>query len=375
MKQGLKIYACSGLNLSNGVGTSKEDFDYWLDNTQTIFNTCAINILLAGINYRFSRLQYDNSLSDSEVIKCLNEIDLLVVCLQFAKKYKDNTEELQRAGSVIAQMLQENYFTFDSWDNDERDRNLDSLIVTAQELFLKSDVFVENAEFYNWYLDNVVYQSYEGYTKEQQAAAQKFLIKQSNISGTKKAEAGQYLTNSGSYYFYLYMNKDSAKKATTNIQWKRNKQDEVYKYVSDCYLPLYGNKQESINEVLYAGYLSTYKHTPKEMIDGFTNNGGSDKIGDGGITLTAAMIVKIIIAVISFVAAALTAILGYCATVKSAKYSAPVQSDLAIASPEDIEEQEKNTSAVSKITDTIKDNPLIALGIVGALIYFKNNNE
>ena len=60
MRDGLKIYACTGF----GVGTAPEQFNYWLDNTETITNTKAVNSLLAEINFLSAKLCYSQDLTN-----------------------------------------------------------------------------------------------------------------------------------------------------------------------------------------------------------------------------------------------------------------------------------------------------------------------
>ena len=104
MKDGLKIYACSGF----GIGTTPEKFDYWRDDTQTIRNTCAVNSLLADINLLAVKLQYEQ-LSEADALTALNLIDLYTVCLYAAETYSG--QDLVRFGDVIAAMIEQGAFT------------------------------------------------------------------------------------------------------------------------------------------------------------------------------------------------------------------------------------------------------------------------
>lgn len=332
MADGLKIYACSGFG---GVGATGTDFNYWLDNTETVTNTCAVNVLLAQLNLLFTELQYDTELSDEEILYSLNLIDLYAVCLQFAKNQRTDTNELSRAGRIIAQMVEDGEFNYNSLDNDERDKNLDMLIATAETLFLAGENPTVNNEFYRWYIENVLELNYQGLTEEQQRAAREVIVKNGEIYGIGATEqdAGTYLNKSGAYHIYEYIDNNTLKKLPKKIQWKEGQQQKMYSFTQKVYAPLYGGKKASVDSVLYAGFCSTYKGTPKAVIKSITGGNAKSELGVG---IATQIIVAIISAVVSIIIAVITAICEYAAKAVQVKYSEPENAKAAVATDDDL---------------------------------------
>lgn len=355
MKDGLKIYACSGFA---GVGSKAEEFDYWLDDSNTSANTCAVNSLLAEINLLYTKLQYED-MSDEEVITSLNLIDLYCTTLQFAKSY--HGADLVRAGMVIGSMVDDGYFSFNSWDNNERDENLSSLISTAQSLFVSGEDITASNDFTAWYESNVIELDYQGLTEQQQELAREFAQEYAASKGVgatdKPFDPATYLYDAGNYYLYLYMSDSSAKKVGVNVWKKRNKEKQVYDYVHKVYDPIYGSK-EKVDKIIYAGIIKRMGYTPQYVINQLSNaNYGTKGIG-GAITLTAAAIVEIIIAVCSAVVSIIAAVLSYCAKVAEAKYTVPtdVTSGVPALGEKDLDDWENQQKKAS----------YVKYGIIGA---------
>ena len=76
MANRLKIYACSGIGQ-----TEQGTWNYWLDNTETVNNTQAVNTLLALINRNYIEVTRLRGMSDADKIANLNDIDVYVLCL------------------------------------------------------------------------------------------------------------------------------------------------------------------------------------------------------------------------------------------------------------------------------------------------------
>ena len=78
----LKIYACSGI----GSTDAQKRVGYWLDGTNTLSNTQAVNTLLARINEKYIAATRLTDIGKGEKIALLNDVDLLQVALEAAGK-------------------------------------------------------------------------------------------------------------------------------------------------------------------------------------------------------------------------------------------------------------------------------------------------
>ena len=123
MAERLKIYACSGI----GDAQQSGEYQYWLDDTDTLENTQAVNSLLIKINGEWIKATCYRNLSKAKRLQALNLVDLYVVCLDAAKKYANNPDMLHKAGLVIGAMSSEGLFSCDSLNMNERDEYLDYL--------------------------------------------------------------------------------------------------------------------------------------------------------------------------------------------------------------------------------------------------------
>lgn len=349
MRDGLKIYACSGL--CNSIGTAPQDFQYWRDDTLTTNNTRAVNSLLADINLLEAQLQYKRDLTDEEVLSALNQIDLYVVCLLFAQQY--NKDELPLAGRVIAGMIQEGMFDSRSLDDAERDEHLVSLCRTAEERFTAGDDSGINNDFTAWFAAEVTAQSYCGLSNEQRQRSEEFFRKQSGVGATGDQDAGQYLFNTGEYYLYLYMTREQAYKKSYIVGRKWDKQKEMYQYVHKCYDPIYGNSA-SVDKVIYIGICKQLGYTPEFVIEELT---GYKSKGIGQV----AEIIGAVASLIGVIITAISIILQYTAAALAVKYQAPTAADSG--TPEDTEWEDPGKG---KLTSSMRWG-ILAAGL--ALLY------
>lgn len=363
MKDGLKIYACSGFA---GVGSKPEEFDYWRDNTNTSTNTCAVNSLLADINLLFTKLQYEE-MSEEDIITSLNLIDLYATTLQFACAY--HGAELRRAGAIIGSMVDDGMFNFDSWDNNERDANLDSLISYAQNIFMAGEKVTANNDYTTWFEKNIIALDYQGLTAEQQEQARLFAQEYAAKGGVgatdkKDFDPASFLYDAGEYYLYLYMSAKSARRVGGAVSSKRSKEQEVYDYVHKVYDPIYGSA-EKVDSIIYSGIIKHFGHTPQYVINKLSNNNyGTKGIGDFGVS----EIIAIVTAVISAVVAITEAILNYCAKVAEAKYAVPVDANLGTPGlgEKDLDEWENQQN-----NKTYLKYGIAAAALVGAVVLLK----
>lgn len=312
MRDGLKIYACSGF----GVGTTPEKFDYWLDNTSTIHNTCAVNSLLADINYLGTKLMYEQ-MSESDVLLSLNLIDLYTVALNAAQKYSG--ENLQHFGNILAYMVANGAFAFASLDNDQRDANLDELIDYSEQLYFSGEYEIIANETSEWFTNNVVNKDYVGLNEQQIENIDGALA--FGISGDEK-DAGTALHEAGGYYLYLYMGEAQARKMGKVVYKKYLKEREVYKYVHYAYDEIYGSK-EAVDKVIYAGITSTYKMTPERVCETLTGKPGVKQIG----YVPVAEICSIISAIVTILSTVLSIVLTIVGACLQAKYEEPDDPD------------------------------------------------
>ena len=212
MKNGLKIYACSGVG-SLGIGAKAEKYDYWLDDTKTISNTIAVNNLLGKINVLATDLRVNEELSDDEVLMELQLIDLYAVCLQAAQIYKES--ELKRFGSIIARYVEEEKFKYADFDNDNRNEYLNDIYNEIEALFLAGENYIISNAFYDWFISDVVEKNYCGLSQEEQAKVESVI--ENKISGlgaidSESKDPASMLHNCGGYFLYNYIPDSTIKK-------------------------------------------------------------------------------------------------------------------------------------------------------------------
>lgn len=363
MKDGLKIYACSGLNDCYGVGTAAGDFNYWRDNTYTLSNTRAVNGLLAEINLLFAQLRY-KEMSESEVLYALRLIDLYVVCLVAAERY--HGEDLLRAGVVIERMLESGKFDCGSMDNDERDSNLDRLVGDF-ESDMCGEVEIESvgSEFIHWFEGRVYSEDYCGMSTEQQVRVRKSIARYKSVSGIGSAvesdDPADWLYGAGSYYLYLYMPYKTAQKAGAKIGRRWRKQKEVLEFTHKGYDQLYPSA-ESVDKVIYTGVTDSLGRTPEVAVKELT--GVSGKSGIGWVEILAA-----IIQIIGLIITLVQLIMQFVVSVTAAKYA--VVSDYAggVPSEEDDAEFAALRDKMGK-GESDENKKLIKYGVIGAGIAF-----
>jgi hypothetical protein len=328
MSEKLKIYACSGIG---NAEYSNTPIAYWTDNTNTISNTQAINTLLARINLlniSISRLQ---GITPEEKIACLNEIDMLCVCLDAAKRFKDDNEGLEYAGGVIYKMMSDDMFAFDNLNTDERDAHLDELIAYANEQYNdRAPIANINPEFMQWWNESVVSRNKVGLNFGQQQNARKALKKAVEIIkgiGTvdwsqygdpnwlNNADLAEMLTKGAEYFLYTYFTQAQLNKLPYIFKLKQKQQMRTYNYCKSMFVDIYGSEEE-MQLIIRAGIVDVMGEEPEDICDGIA----SGKTKSIGIATEA--LVTIITAVIAAVVSIITAICNCIKETNMAKYGA-----------------------------------------------------
>ena len=365
MAEKLKIYACSG------IGSTDGKYTYWLDNTQTVSNTQAVNTLLAHINSLYTRITYLHGISDQEKIQALNEIDWMCVALDAAQKFTDDDQKLYHAGEVISVMIQDGAFDFDSLDNTERDQHLDELLSRAAEMYADPDIKTEDLGFMEDWQSLVVDRNKVGLSKQQQQVSKKALAKavkglgKVDESWKENEDIAQYLTKAGTYFLYLYFTDEQLAKLPDVFKKKRQRQERIYNYCKAYFVDVYGSEAE-MQEIIRTGIVQEFKEQPEDLCVAIAEG---KKKGVGVITTAIVIGIKELITIITIVAGVLIAVVAaICDCVyKSnvAKYAAMDSKIIneGVPDPDDYEGLSFEGTALG--TGTKKTNWL-TVGLIGA---------
>ena len=365
MSKKLKIYACSGVGeTGNGY------YAYWTDGTNPADNTQAVNTLLARINSLQIEVKYLTGLTNEEKIERLNYIDLYTVCLDYAKRFANNNEQLLNAERYIGSLVADKVFNLQSTSEEDHKSHISA--------FIGRDVpYVtgEYPEFMDWWNEYVMARNVVGLNQEQRAAVKKAErdVKISGIGASgnwqNDKNIGNYLLNGAMYFTYFYFTNDQLKQLPNLFTKKRNIQNKLYNYCAAYFVKTYGSKQEMDN-IIRSGIIQKYGHTPEEVCEAVVK-GEITIEGVGAIVWTATAIASIIAAAISATVAIIVAIINAIKEAKVAKYQAITeeQANKGCPNPEDFKDynEEKGT------WEEVKSNwiPLAAIGV--ALVWlFKN---
>lgn len=333
MSNKLKIYACSGIG---NAEYSNTPIAYWSDNTNMLTNTQAINTLLARINLlniSMSRLQ---GVTPVERIEYLNNIDMLCVCLDAAKRFKDDNEGLEYAGGVIYKMVMDGMFAFDNLNTDARDAHLDELIAYANEQYNdRTPIANINPEFMQWWNETVVSRNKVGLNFGQQQNVRKVLKKAAetmqgigavndvdwskytkNDNWMKDPQLFEWLTNGAEYFLYTYFTQAQLTKLPAVFTEKRIKQLKTYNYCKSLFVVEFGSEEE-MQMVIRAGIINVFGKEPEDVCE---------EIASGKRSISGVGNLDAIVDVIKFVFEAVVmivqAICSCVASVQASKYGA-----------------------------------------------------
>lgn len=337
----LKIYACSGIG---NAEYSNTPIAYWTDNTNTLSNTQAINTLLARINLLYISVSRLQGVTPEQRIEYLNNIDMLCVCLDAAKRFKDDNEGLEYAGGVIYKMVMGGMFEFDNLNTDARDTHLDELIAYANEQYNdRTPIANINPEFMQWWQETVVSRNKVGLNFGQQQNARKALKKSAEtIKGIGAVDWSQYgdpewinnadlaelLTKGADYFLYTYFTQAQLNKLPYIFKLKQKQQMRTYNYCKSMFVDIYGSEEE-MQMIIRAGIIEAMEDEPENICDGIAS-GKTKSIGSAAVFtflgLTGKAAVEALVAIITAALSALVAIVSaICTCVQSvnvAKYGA-----------------------------------------------------
>lgn len=375
MSKKLNIYACSGIGDAPDGLARVNRYDYWTDNTNTLSNTQAVNGLLASINLAMAEVDYIPTLSDSEIIKRLNEIDLWVVCLDAAQNYAEKYESLEKAGRVIAVMLENNAFAYTSVDNDERDAHLDNLIAMFRtEMRSNGQKFPSSNDFLVWWDGNILTKNTVGLTASEQSKMQSALdtVKVSGIGAADwhdDAELSKYLTDAGTYFLYTYFTDAQLKKLPAKdkaiVKAKINKQKYTYNFCKSKFVGIYGSEAK-YKDIIRTGIIAKFSAQPETVCEDIST--GKHKIE--GVGMAVSVILAIISAVVTILAALITGICEAVARSNEAKYASLDDKIVSGGVPDEGDfsgleaAKAKTAKTAGGVTDML---PLLAVG--GALLF------
>lgn len=321
MADRLKIYACSGIGDTQEADSS---FTYWTDNTNSLYNTQAVNLLLSRINLCLSDLENLN-LSKADQIRTLNLIDFYVVCLHAAQEYRKHYSILEKAGGVISAMWESGMFDSQSLNNDERDKNLDDLISLLSEKMESGDKYNMTDKFAKWWADEVVSLNKVGLSASEAQAVESAL--EQGVSGIGELdwrdnkELANYLTKGGTYFLYLYMTDAQLKqlpfKNKSAIAKKKKKQQKTYNYCKSLFVGIYGT-ETAMQNIIRSGIQSELKDTPENVCADIAS--GKKKIE--GVGIAPVVLAAIITGIFTVLVAVISAICTAVARSKSEQYAA-----------------------------------------------------
>lgn len=368
MSKGLRIYACSGIGEAQQQAAQTPFYDYWTDNTNTAFNTQAVNGLLSKINLNISEVE-NLELSDEQITDRLNNIDFLVVCLEAAKNYAQHYSKLETSGAVIYKMLYSGSFDNNSLDGEERDRNLDDLIASFNNQMATGEKMnISDSEFEQWWNENIVTRNQFGFNAEMREAIQASLVANiqelNGISGWQDdKDISKMLNNAGEYFLYTYFTDAQLKKLPAVFTEKKQQQMQTYDWCKGIFVGLYGSEQDMRN-IIRAGITAYFKHTPEQVCKKIAS-GENVKPAGVGIVWTAGLIIKLITVIVSAIVSIITVVLKVVKDIKVAKYQAINIESATSATPnsDDFEDLDFSTLGGSKTLYWI----IGALGLVWLL--------
>lgn len=342
----LKIYMCSG------VGSARDDYAYWLDDTRTASNTRAVNTLLARINELCVELDY-LELTAEERLARYNHIDLLIVALQAAKRYAGDDEQLRRAGYTIQHYINNGKFDFASTDDDERGAHLDSLCAAVLDSMHGVDSGESAGDFARFWLEVILPGNRYALSKDEQAKSKDFFESKGvgdSLEQFKKdyGDIGEYLYKSGDYFLYLYIPESKVNTLPYFLKKKIKKQRELYEYVLRVFSSIYGEESD-LQRIIRTRIVAQFKDTPENVVKKLLSTRGIGVLGVDDIIAIISLVLSVVLPII-------LALIEYAKNVMVAKYAVPANIDDGCPAETDWRTSGDNSA-------------LLKLGAIGLLLY------
>lgn len=329
----LKIYMCSG------VGAVADEYRYWLDGTSTVTNTRAVNSLLARINELCSELDF-LPLTESEQLEHYNSIDLLVIALQFAKKYSGDNDKLARAGRLLQQCVNDGAFDYNSTQDGERSAHLDAIFNAVSADFDNGKDSPASGSFVKWWMAVIVPNNKQGLSPSQIAAAKQWFADNNRVGDSlsqyKKlyGDIGEYIYNSADYFLYLYFPASDIPRLPYFIRTKIKKQRELYDYVQKVFTAFYGS-EDDLQRIIRTRIIADTKQEPEEAVKQLLQTRGIGSLSVGAILAILSAIAAIVVPIVQ-------ALINFAKEVLVAKYAVPANIEDGCPEATDWPEEKKS---------------------------------
>lgn len=312
-----------------------------------------------------------------EAITYLNDIDLFAVALYYAQEYSGNTAELERAGKAIGKVAEGGYFRYNSIDNNERDAHLDKLFDLVEQA-LRGEL-PEQTMADEWWKANVLDLDQVGMTAIEADIFKEELFKNlKKVQGIGAADVdaalkdgtiGEYLTEAGNHFLYLFMTPAQLQKLPKVFTTKKVYQQRVYNWAKSFYVGIYGTEAK-MQTTIRNGIMKEYNMTPEAVCKKIASGEIKSKgVGDLAMFITVVTyIIKIITALAPIIIGVVGAIYDYKSRVEIGQQQAVDKAIISAAQADgkdfdDMDYKEKdNTSRVAKAA-------VIGAGLLGLMFF------
>lgn len=346
----LNVYKCSGV-----VGRVDEvegsRYQYYTGATNEATNTVAFNYLLGKINNLIVKYPY---YPVSEQAALLNEIDIIAVSLEGLALLRDypNRYDISLVGSTISSMIAAGKFDATFIDDERRGSNLDALIADFTDQLVNGQPIGQSPEFTAWWVEYIEPYNYNSVTDAQLNRYNELITDKEKVSGDDRRTLGQYMTDSGPGFLYMFIPEKDVKKYNTAIRLKRQIEiNKSYDYLRQTTYSMYNDA--TILDQLETGIWLEYKMSPQDKLQELLDNGG--KVGYVE-WLTA----------ISIVISILAGLFGLIMEIFKVSYEVPDGYEDGVPSDEDLNEMLANSG--SKKSSSNKWLLFGGIGLLGFLL-------
>lgn len=348
----LNVYKCSGVvGRVDDVDGSK--YQYYTGLTNEASNTVAFNYLLARINSLIVKYPY---LDAKNQIDTLNDIDVIAVALEGLTLLKEHPDkyDITLIGSIISSMIADGKFEATFTDDERRAANLDALIADFTDCLVNGVATTQDADFTVFWVQNIEPYNYNSVTDAELNRYNELITDSNKVGANDRQTLGQYMTDSGPGFLYMFIPDEDVKKYNTTIRFKRDIEiDKNFDYIRRTTYGMYNDA--AIIEQFETGIWLEYKMSPEQKLQELLDNGG--KVGELITWLTA----------ISIIIGILGALFGLIMEIFKVTYEIPDGYDGGVPSDEDLNEMLANSPKTTE-----KSNKwwlLGGLGILGLLFY------